>query len=436
MKGRDFTLLWSASAASQMGSMCLSAANPLLALLLTHSPVVAGWVGAASTIPALLMHLPAGWLVDRCDRRLLMFAGQLGRLTACSLPVCAIVFDSHPTVLLILGAFFEGIFHVLYNAAEVTAVQRVVDSAELPSALATNEARRHLAVMAGKPLGGFLFSLEKSFPYLVSALSALCSIFALFAMTRKDFQPRRASGPPTGKRGAAPGTSFLGSLRVVLLSPFLRTVIVVCAIGNFLFQTVLLLLVVQAEEQHMSSTKIGLLLATSGVGGLVGSVVAPKAGRRMREESIIKLCVMAWAVLILVVALTGHPVVGLIAWGCLSVTGGFLNVAVVKHQTTAVPEHLLGQVMGINRFVTSGAVPLGALSAGYLIAELRPEATAWVVLAAMVPVVAAVPYLFHPSRLLPAAAVAHLRKMIPAARYPAAVTAAPVEEAADSVPAY
>ncbi|GAA1792378.1 MFS transporter [Actinomadura chokoriensis] len=436
MRGRDFTLLWSASAASQTGSMCLAAANPLLALLLTHSPVVAGWVGAAGTIPALLMQLPAGWFVDRCNRRLLMFIGQTGRLTACFLPVCAIVFDYHPTALLILGAFFEGVFLVLYNAAEITAVQRVVDSAELPSALATNEARGHLALMAGKPLGGFLFSLDRTLPYFFGIVASAVSIQALISMKKKDYQPREADGSPVRAGARTPRAPFLGSLRFVLLSPFLRTVIVVCAVGNFFFQTVVLLLVVLAEQRHMSGTEIGLLLASSGVGGLIGSVVAPKVGKRFRQErNIIVFCVVVWLALIAIVAGTVHPVAGLLAWGGLSVTGGFLNVAIINHQTGRVPEHMLGRVMAVNRFVTGGAVPLGALSAGYIIAEFRPDGAALLVFCVIAALCLAVPVLLRPRRMLPDRTVDRLKYRISLPKTLQEVPVIPAVPALPTVPA-
>lgn len=409
MRWRDFTLLWSASAASQFGGMCAATANPLLALVLTRSPVFAGYVGAASTVPALLMYLPAGWFVDRFNRRLLMFVGQLGRLAACALVVYALGFGGHPKPVLIVAALCEGSFLVLYSAAEVTAVQRVVNPAELPTALAMNEARGHLAFMAGKPLGGFLFGQRESYPYYVNLLASLWSLVALLMMDKTNYQPQEAARPAN----ARPRISLFDGLKMVILNSFLRTVVVVCSVGNFLFQTVLLLLVVLAEQQHLSSARIGVLLATSGVGGLIGSVVAPSVGKHVRDErNIIKLCVVAWAALTFIVAVSAQPVVGLVAWGGLSVTGGFLNVAIVNHQTKQVPEHLLGRVIGINRFLTSGAVPLGALSAGYIVAELQPRAAAWFVFGAIALTALAVPLLIRPGRWLPARTVARIKKRL------------------------
>lgn len=397
VRSRDFTLLWSASAASQLGGMCAAAANPLLALLLTHSPVFAGYVGAASTIPGLLMNLPAGWLVDHVDRRLLMFVGQLGRLAGCAMVVYALGFGGHPKPLLIMSALFEGTFLTIYTAAETAVVQRVVGSGELAPALAANEARSHLALMAGKPLGGFLFGLRDFYPYYLNlVVSAFSAIAVLNVDTGEGDRPKKTGEPADDQ----PRFSFFDGVKAVVLSPFLRTVVVVCVVGNFFFQTVLLLLVVLAEQQGRSSAQIGMLLATSGVFGLIGSIVAPGLIKRVRDERIVIYCAAFWTLLTFVVAATADPVTGLIAWGGLSAAGGFLNVAMNNYQAERIPDRLLGRVIGLNRFVTSGAVPLGALSAGYIVAELGPRSAALLVFVVVALMTAAVLLLFRPRWLL------------------------------------
>jgi MFS family permease len=425
MRGRrDFTLLWSASATSQLGSICATTANPLLALWLTHSPVVVGWVVAASTVPPFLMYLPAGWLVDRCNRRALMFIGQIGRLVACALVVVALTFEHKPIGLIILAALCEECFLVLYNAAEITAVQQAVNSESLPSALAMNEARVHIAVMAAKPLSGFLFGLNRIFPYCLNGLASIWSIFALIIMKKKDYQAHdvdRSSGTATSDQS---GESTLSVAKAMLLNSFLRTVIVVCTIGNFLFQITLLLLVVLAEQRDMSAAGIGLLLATSGVCGLAGSIIARMIGTRVRDEqNVIKFCVVTWAALTLVVAISAQPMVGLIAWGGLSITGGFLNVAMNTYQVRKIPERILGRVVGINCFFTNGAVSAGALSAGYIVAALQPQAAAWLVSGVSMAMIVVVFILVSPRRLLPDRMVNWLKARL-------SLRAAPTEEIA------
>ena len=408
-KGRqwgDFTLLWSASAVSQLGSTCVATANPLLALYLTHSAIFAGWMAAAGTLPILLMYLPAGWLADRFSRRKLMLVSQIGRLAVCT-PMAVALYAGHFRIsLLIVAPLCEGSLLVVYNAAELTAIQRVVNAEQLSPALAMNEARTHAALMTGKPLGGFLFGIGQGVPYLADLVSSLWALASLGLMRSKNYQPAKV-------QGQKPSTSLRDGLKHLVHSPFLRTVIVVCATCNFLFQTMLLLLLVQAEQRHMSSTTIGLLLASTGIGGLVGSAIGSKT-RVVRQERLIRCCVAVWTLLALVVAMSPAPWVGMLAWGCLSITGGQLNVAVKTYQTTRVPPELLGRVTGIHRFLTSGGVPLGALCGGYIVEALSPRGASVLVVAVLAAVgLFVVPTLFHPGRRL-GGIVGWVKRHIPA----------------------
>jgi MFS family permease len=228
-------------------------------------------------------------------------------------------------------------------------------------------------------------------------------------MDEKDFQPRAADSPGD----ATPPASCFNATKEVLRSPFLRTVVAVCAVGNFCFQIVVLSLVVLAEQQHMSGAKIGLLMATSGACGLAGSVVAPLLKTRVQDErNIVTFCVIAWTGLTCVVAVFAQPVVGLIAWGGLIVTGGFLNVAMNIHQVVRVPGAILGRVMGINRFLTSGAMPLGAVCAGYIVAKLHPQAAAWLACGVMVSMIVISQILLRPRKVVPGRVVDWMREQL------------------------
>lgn len=386
-------------ASSKLGSTCSAGANPLLALLLTDSAVFAGWVAAASLAPSLLMHLPAGWCVDRFNRRRLMVLSLWGRLVLCLILAGALILVNEPRWWLIVLTFLDGTLLVLYAAAELTAVRHVVDPEKLPSALAVNESRNHLAQLMGRPLGGFLFTLSNFAPYVVTLVASVWSMIALRLMKEKDYQPRPSDDPASHENDRASGDSLRAALRLVMRSPFLRTVIVVCGVANFFFQTVVLLLVVLAKDTGMSETDIGLLLAASGVGGLAGSALSPLVRRRFRDEqAIIVTCAVAWTGLTFVIAVSAQPVIGLVSWGLLSLMGGHLNVAIMMYLTREVPDRMLGRVLSINRFLTSGAVPLGALAAGYIVVRLQPHAAAWLVFFMILAVTLLTPVLLRPRR--------------------------------------
>src|SRR3954454_1349 len=70
----DFRRYWTGEALSNLGTRTSTIAYPLLALSLTGSPALAGFVGSARLLPYFLFSLPVGALVDRLDRRRLMIA--------------------------------------------------------------------------------------------------------------------------------------------------------------------------------------------------------------------------------------------------------------------------------------------------------------------------------------------------------------------------
>jgi predicted MFS family arabinose efflux permease len=360
----DFTLLWSGSATSQLGSMSAAIAIPLLALSLTHSPVFAGWVAAAGTFPSLLLHLPAGLLVDWFDRRRIMLTCQYARFVISLLLVLGLLVLADPSPLLIIAAAADGTLAALFNLAEVTVIRRIVPHSLLPAAMSKNEARSHIALLLGRPLGGFLYDVSRVLPFAADAVSSLFSAIVLGAMKAKDFQIYE-------RQSSSVVTEFRKCRKYLWEDPFLRTVLVVCAITNFAFQTIFLLLIVQADREIASGSKIGILFAASGLGGVLGALAAPRILRRRKPTRMVLVCVWGWVAMTATMMIWDRPLVGLAAWGAISFIGAHMNVALAVYQATWIPDDLLAKVSSINSFITRGAVPLGSLFAGYILSMLH-----------------------------------------------------------------
>ncbi|HUC59882.1 MAG TPA: MFS transporter, partial [Streptosporangiaceae bacterium] len=78
-RNRDFLLLWTGQVVSTVGMRVSALAYPLLVLYLTGSPLLAGLVASAQTVPFLLLYLPAGVLVDRWNRKRVMLTADGSR---------------------------------------------------------------------------------------------------------------------------------------------------------------------------------------------------------------------------------------------------------------------------------------------------------------------------------------------------------------------
>lgn len=383
---RDFMLLWGGSAVSLLGSMSANVAGPLLALAMTGSPIDAGRVAAAGTLPGLLLLLPAGVVVDRLDRRRIMLASQLLRGTVGVVLAASVAVGAHSISLLTIAAAVGGICLTFYSVAEVSAIPKIVLAKDLPDAVAKNEARSHAALLLGRPLGGLLYSFGRCLPFAVDAVSCFVSAGALKRMRAEPFRP----GPVKRRRGVA---ALAGELKEGLgrlwTDRLLRTALTVCTITNFFFQAVVVLLVVLGRQQHLPTILIGALLAAPGLGGVIGTLYAPAFLKRKGLIAVTVQCAWIWALLIALVAVSSNPLIWLFGWGGVGYMGARMNIALDTYQAREIPQELLGRVAGANRFLALGAVPFGTLCGGYVIATFGARRTA-IVIAGLIGVTAVV----------------------------------------------
>lgn len=365
-RNRDFTLLWTSQVASTVGTRVTAVAYPLLVLLLTGSPTLAGVVAFAQTLPYLLIYLPGGAWVDRWDRRRTMVVCELGRAVALG-SVAAVAIGAGVDAVspwhLAAVAFVEGCLFVLFDLAEGAALPHLVDPRQLPAAIAYNQARTQGADLVGQPLGGVLFTLSPAAPFLVDAVTYLVSGGAVAAI-RSRLQADRA---PTTARLRA---QIAEGLRYVFGSPFLRDSVVVVAGMNLIFNGLFLALVVRAQDLGASPAEVGLMLGVYGGGAVLGSLAAPWLHRRLPGRLILVSIAWAWAALLVVQSLMPTVLwLGAVS-GLIALLGPLFNVVFAAYVYRTTPDELIARVRSVVKLVAWGAIPVGSLLGGVLAEQL------------------------------------------------------------------
>src|SRR6478752_3566804 len=126
---------------------------------LTASAWQLGLVGLAQFLPALLLTLPAGHLVDRHDRRLLL-AGSLS--LQCAVAACLALASAGgwvgPNMILLLSILL-GMARALQMPAQQALMPTLVPLSLLARAVAAGSATMQAAIIAGPALGGVLYAL-------------------------------------------------------------------------------------------------------------------------------------------------------------------------------------------------------------------------------------------------------------------------------------
>lgn len=378
-RNRDFQLLWAGEAVSVLGSRVSAIAYPLLVLGLTGSPAKAGIVGFAGTLPYALAPLAAGVLVDRFSRRRLLVAADVGRGAALASVVAALAVGEPPLAQLVVVAFVEGALFILSSTAQTAVVPRVVPSEQLPTALSQNEARERGAYLAGQPLGGVLFDLGRAIPFLFDALTYVVSLVTVL-LIRADLDGEREQVGGSVRVEVLEGVAWLWRQR------FLRAAALLVSASNALFTALVLVLIVRARDAGASASAIGIMVGLGGLGGLLGSFVAPPFQRRFAGRTIVVGANWVWALLLPLMLLTSNPFALGAVFGAMAFVGPLWNVVLGAYTYALVPARLLGRVTSAETLLAYGAIPLGSLGAGLLLESLGDAGALAVVAAAMLAV--------------------------------------------------
>jgi len=381
-RNRDFTLLWSSQVISTVGTRVTSVAYPLLVLLLTGSPALAGVVGFAQTLPFLLLYLPGGAWVDRWDRRRTMVACEIGRTVALgSVAVTAVIGGVHAVTIAQLAAvaFVEGSLFVLFDLSEGAALPRLVPAGQLPTAVAWNQARTQGADLVGQPLGGVLFAIAPALPFAVDSVSYLVSGGAVAAI-RTRLQGERAATVDRLRSRIAEGVRF------VRRSAFLRETVVIVGWINLVFNGSFLVVIVRAQRLGGSPGQIGLMLAAFGAGGILGALAAPAIQRRLSGRVVLVAIAWLWTGLGVVLAFAPSLVWLAVLVFALNLFGAPYNVVIAARMYQLVPEQIFGRVRSVGRIVAWGTIPIGTLLGGVLAERLGAAPALLVFGLAMIPV--------------------------------------------------
>ena len=366
-RNRDFVLLQVGQGLSTIGSTSVQIAYPLLVLALTHSPAKAGVVGFANILPYALFALFAGVAADRWNRKRVMIAMDLVRVLGMTSIVVALSLDRLTFAQIAVVAFLEGSAFVFFNIAEVGALRSVVPARQLPAAAAAEQARIASVTLAGPPLGGVLFGLGRSLPFLADAVSYGFSIVSLLWM-RTPFQTERERDPSPLRTQIREGITWLWR------QPYLRTSALIFAGNNFVFSAIFLAFVVIAKRHGLSSGTIGALIAAFGTAALLGSLVAPRMTKLLSIRTIMLL--NQWLDGLFVLYLVWPTPYVLVA--CVlpvAFVGPWLNAVVIGYRTAVTPDHLVGRVSSVARNIALLAQPLGPLAAGLLLGAFSADTT-------------------------------------------------------------
>ncbi|MBQ1088639.1 MFS transporter [Streptomyces sp. B93] len=402
----DFRGLWLGQTASQLGEHASLVVLPLFAVLtLDAGADQLGALRAVGQTPILLLSLFVGAWVDRWRTRTVMVLTDAGRALALGAAAAAGLFGWLGLPTLFVVAFAVGALSVFFDVAYQASLVRLVRRDQLVRGNSALEGSRSAAQIGGPALGGALVST-------LSAPVAAASSAAFFALSflsirrigHHEAVPERTERPPRIWRRIQEG------LRFVVRDTSLRAVCLASAAFQFSFAAVMTVyLLFLPRDLHLSGTAVGLALAATGPGALLGALLAARLpGRFGHGVVLVTAAALGDGAFLLVPALHGSSAVTIAALLTVNfVFGAFgqlVNVTIMAVRQTVTPHAMQGRVAATINFVGMGLTPLGSLLGG-LLAEVWGTRTSLLV--------AAVGMLLSPA-LMALSPLARLGRTLPA----------------------
>jgi MFS family permease/quinol monooxygenase YgiN len=362
-----FRALWTAVLVANVGTWMQNVAAAWEMTTLSSSPTLVALVQSATSLPVVLVGLPAGALADIVDRRRLLVACQVWIVVAATLLAVLSFAGALTPALLLSFTFLLGLGLAMWAPAWMATIPDLVPRPELPTAVALGGVSVNTARAVGPAVGGVLLAVAGVGWVFVA--NAVLTAFAVVAFWRYGPRPRerRVSAEHVTSAVVAGG-------RYVRFSPELRRVL--WRTGLFMFGGSALwamLPVVARGELGLGSSGYGLLLACLGSGAVAVVPALTRLRAAFAPDVVGALSVIAFACGTLALALA-LPLPFTCVLLALAGAGWTSSLAVFNTGAQQVlPAWVRARALAYYLLLVQGGLALGSAAWGWLAGRTSPE---------------------------------------------------------------
>ena len=352
-----FTVLWLATAISNIGTWMHDVGAGWLMTELSTSPFTVASVQAATTLPVFMFALLAGALADIVDRKALLILVNLLMAAAAAILAVLVSLKLVTPLILIVFTFLLGTGAAFMAPAWQAIVPVLVTRKNLSAAVALNSAGINISRAIGPALAGFLivaFGLWA--PFALNALS-FAGIIAALIWWRAPAKPRTDLPPEHVSSAIVAGWRYVANSR-----PLRATLIRAAAFFIFSSAYWAMLPLIARDLLSGGPTFYGFLLGAVGGGAVLGALILPTVQAWLGPDRTVAAGTSGTAVALGVFAIIDNQPIAL----AVSALAGVSWIAVLSSlhvsAQTALPDWV--RARGLSFFLT---VFFGAMSVGSLI---------------------------------------------------------------------
>ncbi len=363
---RNEWLLVVFTATTNLGDAVTRVTLPLLAVRLTHSPALIALVAVLMTLPWLVTALHIGVMVDRKNRRTLMFAAETTRMVAIGLLLVTYALHAVSLPVIYVIAVALGVAQVVALTSGASIVPSAVPKSRWQTVSARITAMEYLFnTFLGAPIGGFLVAAGFVFALGTSSIVYVAGA-VLLLMLVGDFRVKSTKARQPVNVEIREGLKFLWETKL------LRTMALLIAAmaGTWVAWLAIIPAFAVGGPLHLNSQEYGFLLTCLGAGGVLGTIIVGKVNKLLgRRWSMFADIVGSFALVAVPAVVPAQPSSALYVGAAAFVAGlggtmWTVNSRVI-YQTLA-PGDMLGRFSAASRLIGWGAGPIAAAIAGTL----------------------------------------------------------------------
>lgn len=359
LRHRNYRLFFGGQGISLVGTWMTRVATGWLVYRLTGSAFLLGLVSFSSQIPILVLGPMAGVWVDRLNRhRVLAVTQALSMLQSFGLASLALTGTITIRDVVLLSLFQGAINAFDMPARQAFLIEMVENREDLGNAIALNSSLVNAARLVGPSVAGLVIAaVGEGYCFLIDGISYMAVIASLLAMhvAAREARPVRQSVLSELREGWKYVSGFRPLWSILLLLALVSLVGMPYTTLMPIFAGVIL---------HGGPHTLGFLMATSGVGALIGAVRLAARKSVLGLGRMIPVTAAMFGAGLIAFAASRHLLLSL---GLLVVTGFSFMQQMAASNTilqTITEDEKRGRVMSFYSIAFQGMAPFGSLIAG------------------------------------------------------------------------
>lgn len=353
----DFRLRWIGQSISHAGTEMQFVALNWHIYEVTRSAWALALLGLTRIVPVVIFGLIAGSIVDRFNRKKILFITQIFQASL-ALLLAIITWKGLATPMFIyaINSVLSAIYSIDSPASQ-SFLPHLVPRKHFGNAVSLGVVGYNVSRIFGPAVGGFVIAyLGVGHVYAINAASFLVLFSALLFV--------RADGAIVGERPSATLIAIKEGVRFVQKNTIIWSTMLLDFFSTLFAEATILLPIFVKEILRVGPKELGILYAAPFVGATISGIIAASIGKGSHRGSVLLWSVVLYAIGTIVFGLSSNYILSLIALLIIGIGDGMSTIIRNIIRQLVTPDHIRGRMTAINMIFYTGGPRLGEVEAG------------------------------------------------------------------------